>query len=761
MTLNWAVAAGASEEGGYRWHLDQARQLTRATDFDQAWQHLQQARELLDSDPASEAAQRIEWLIISADYYANSGGGEQIFQALDQARELAREHGLHDSEAHVLKQSSQYLAGRGDFSAAWVALENARSLYQQIGDERRVLELQAFASLLASRQGDHQRAGELATRAVAELSAAGQRRMAMNALSIKAYSEHQLGRHQQALESYQRLIPEAWAMNDQLQLNSAYCNIAQVKRDLGVETAVETDLRQTVAALDRARQRLPRTPQERSAFVDQQVAAYSRLAEWLVDRYRDDEALAVLARFRAQAYYDNLSLVEVGQQQELPAAIREREQALLDALAAARLASAADAGAQTEAETELLALRADYWQRQTPFLVDAPALTAAELQAGLNADEAVINYWQLADRVLVWVLTSEQVAFTNIPLGAAEMEQAIKAYTAPFKWPWLARDQALSGEEASHIALGQKLYRWLVDSLPPNAAAKSRWIIIPHGPLYELPWPALIKQCDAAPADNTVVHAAYAHCTYLGQQYSVRYASSLSAAQHLRQRAEQRQEAMASSATARFLGVSPGDAPLQAAGLSELPAAAAEVQRLQQDYPQPTVLSGDEANESQFKSAAPAHQIIHLATHGLISEQQPLSSGVLLAADDHNDGLLQAYEVLSLKLDARLVTLAACSSATGRISSAEGLIGLGQSFLYAGADAVLAYQWDLPDRQVAAMLQPFYQARRQGNSDDQALQVALNHLLQQKGEIPWVTSTRPTALAHPRFWAGYRLMGAL
>ena len=59
------------------------------------------------------------------------------------------------------------------------------------------------------------------------------------------------------------------------------------------------------------------------------------------------------------------------------------------------------------------------------------------------------------------------------------------------------------------------------------------------------------------------------------------------------------------------------------------------------------------------------------------------------------------------------------------------------------------------------MLQPFYQARRQGYSDDQALQVALNQLLQQKGEIPWVTSTRPTALAHPRFWAGYRLMGAL
>ena len=132
----------------------------------------------------------------------------------------------------------------------------------------------------------------------------------------------------------------------------------------------------------------------------------------------------------------------------------------------------------------------------------------------------------------------------------------------------------------------------------------------------------------------------------------------------------------------------------------------------------------------------------------------------MLAADEADDGLLQAHEVLSLKLDARLVTLASCRSAGGRISPAEGLIGLSQAFLYAGADAVLASLWDVQDERSAELIWPFYERRQAELSDDLALQAAIKQVLKQQGDMLWVTTNRPTALAHPRFWAGYRLMGA-
>ena len=762
------VGYGESADEGPKWHLDQARRLIRATDFDQAWQHLVQARQQLERDAEGQIEQRVRQWIITADYYASSGGGEQIFQSLDKARELARQFQYPQGEAAALKQSAQYLAGRQKFSAAWVALESAREIYRKHDNQERLLELEAFASLLASRQGDHQKAADLAAAAITGLTTAGDDRMAMNALSVLAYSQHQLGRNEQALHSYQSLIPKAWALNDQLQLNGAYCNLAQVKRDLGIATEVESDLRQTVNALAKARHELPRTPQQRSAFVEQQMLAYSRLASLLVDNYRDEEALDVLAQFRGQAYLDNLSMVEVSQQDDLPPAIRRQEQQLLDALAAARLA--ADGQAQAEVtsgggtraadlEARLQNLRADYWQQHGHNLQQLPAVDRDIIQTLLTVDEAVLNYWQLPDRLLVWVITAEGTDFTNIPLDAPSLDRVVADYIAPFKWPWLARDQALSGLEQGHQKLGQKLYRWLVKSLPASAASKARWIIIPHGVLNELPWSALIEQCQSNTPDPEVVHSAYAQCRYLIEQHSLRYSSSLNAFQHLRVRARDK-TVNNRGRPPTLLGMSPGADQFAAAGLTALPAAAEEVGRLGKWFDQQTVLAGSAANESRFKAEAAEHDVIHLATHGLMTEAHPLSSAVMLAADEADDGLLQAHEVLSLKLDARLVTLASCRSAGGRISPAEGLIGLSQAFLYAGADAVLASLWDVQDERSAELIWPFYERRQAELSDDLALQAAIKQVLKQQGDMLWVTTNRPTALAHPRFWAGYRLMGA-
>ena len=54
---------------------------------------------------------------------------------------------------------------------------------------------------------------------------------------------------------------------------------------------------------------------------------------------------------------------------------------------------------------------------------------------------------------------------------------------------------------------------------------------------------------------------------------------------------------------------------------------------------------------------------------------------------------------MALPLDgASLVTLAACRSAGGVLAHGEGITGLTQAFLHAGATSVLAAQADVPDR---------------------------------------------------------------
>src|SRR5205807_1077436 len=90
------------------------------------------------------------------------------------------------------------------------------------------------------------------------------------------------------------------------------------------------------------------------------------------------------------------------------------------------------------------------------------------------------------------------------------------------------------------------------------------------------------------------------------------------------------------------------------------------------------VFIGREASEKTFKALAPNYSVIHLATHGVIDNRQPLYSHLVLTkteADPDNDGRLEARQIMDMKLNADLVVLSACETANGKISPGEGVMG--------------------------------------------------------------------------------------
>jgi CHAT domain-containing protein len=72
------------------------------------------------------------------------------------------------------------------------------------------------------------------------------------------------------------------------------------------------------------------------------------------------------------------------------------------------------------------------------------------------------------------------------------------------------------------------------------------------------------------------------------------------------------------------------------------------------------------------------------------------------------NGLLRLQDVYRLNLNADLVVLSGCETALGREIRGEGLIGLVDGFLYAGARNLVVSLWQVPDRATAELMTRFY-----------------------------------------------------
>jgi CHAT domain-containing protein len=164
---------------------------------------------------------------------------------------------------------------------------------------------------------------------------------------------------------------------------------------------------------------------------------------------------------------------------------------------------------------------------------------------------------------------------------------------------------------------------------------------------------------------------------------------------------------------------------------SPLPGTRREIEAIAQLFrsdDRPTrALLGSDASESELDRIAGSGELghygfIHLATHGVIDEDLPARSAVILTQTGLPDPLQQALSNkpvfdgrLSVReiqhdweLKAELVTLSACETALGRAAGGEGFVGCTQALLMSGARSICLSLWKVDDTATALLMQRFY-----------------------------------------------------
>jgi CHAT domain-containing protein len=365
----------------------------------------------------------------------------------------------------------------------------------------------------------------------------------------------------------------------------------------------------------------------------------------------------------------------------------------------------------------------------------SPAAVAELRRRLLDRDTVLLEYYLLRSRSYLWLVSADRFESFELPgnevLSYVRLSGGPEPAAGPDRIPELAR--LLLGPVAGELR-GKRLL------IAADGAAQ--WI-----PFAALPDPG----GGGAP---------------LAQGHEILSVPSLAVLAELRERGAGRQRADRTLALLGDAVFDPADKRLPDevarvggetadAFLPRLPRSREEVQGIAALLPageRLEALDFDASRELVMSGALSHYRNLHFATHGLLRTDQPELSALVLSRFDRRgeprEGYLRVPDVAGLDLPADLVVLSACSTALGRETAGEGLVGLPQAFFTAGAQRVLVSLWQVEDESTAALMRHFY--RRLLVDRVPPARALRDAQLAIRGQARWRS---------PRYWAGFVLQG--
>lgn len=745
-------------------------------------------RALLGWRELKDTTREADTLLNLGESYTWLGHLDEAMDMLNRALALKRQ--VNDRRGQAVSLSAlgwaQFLGTR--FQAALASYDEALRLRREVGDQRGEAATLDRRGTILSRLGRKDEALASYQAALRILQRVGDRLSDPQVQASIGWLDESCGRSELALSSFEQAIPLFRQVGDQNGEAYALLGSARASLRLGRLPFAQSQIEQALGIVETVRSEVE-SPALRASYLASRQEYYELFVRILMERNErepgrgwGERALEVSNRSRARSLLESLAEVQVNllaetepgllaEERSLEERIRARERQRFELLAEP---SAQQEIAALERELRSLLLEEDALQgriraaspRYAAFS-RSPSLRLRDIQDLLDPETLLLWYALGEDRSYLWVVGPDSI--TSYPLAPrAEIENAARQV-----YQLLSQSQKKGGREQAQLATaflsnmilapvagrlkGRRLLiasdgalQYIPFGVLPVPRAVPAWSerrpLLAEHEIVNIPSAAVLalvrrELAGRRPAPKTLAVVADPVFRRDDPRVTGRSAVPVSSGPAARVRRAPEVER-----AAREVGLDGFDrlayATTEARAILSLVPDRERLQALGFRASRATVLSGELGH----------YRIVHFATHGLLNEQHPELSGVVLSLVDEEgrlqDGFLRVQDLVHLSFPADLVVLSACRTALGTEIRGEGLVGLTHGFLVAGAGRVLVSLWNVNDLATAELMARFYRHLLQGGQRPAA---ALREAqLSMLGEERW---------AAPYYWAGFTLQG--
>ncbi|MEC4867887.1 MAG: tetratricopeptide repeat protein, partial [Jaaginema sp. PMC 1078.18] len=706
------------------------------------------------------------------------GEKQQALDYLNQALPILRTVGDKGGEASTLSNIGLVYSSLGEKQQALDYYNQALPLRRAVGDRRGEASTLSNIGLVYSSLGNQQQALDYYNQALPILRTVGDRRGEATTLNNIGLVYNSLGEKQQALNYYNQALPLRRDIGDRNgEANSLY-NLAASEYNRGkfatalphIEAAIEIieDLRSKIGSQELRTSYFATVQNYYQLYID----LLMRLHQQNPNQGYDAQALHISERARARSLLELLAEANADIRTGVDPELLEQEQNLLQQLNAVehrryQLATEGYSDSEiNEIKAQSQALLNQLDQLEAQIRINSPRyadlqypepLTLGEIQRQvLDEDTLLLQYSLGPYRSYLWAVTKDSITSYELP-----SEGEINALAQQFH-------EQLQSPSAPNQDLALQLSEMILSPVASQLGNK-RLLVVGDGALQYVPFAALPAP-NAPETDNPLGY------TPLLVQHEIVTSSSASTVAISRRTLANRSPGSKMLAVladpvfeendARFAGVTARDDeanPNLERSLLGIGEAGQSLNRLQYTRDEAEAILAlvpesqrlealdFEAERELITSADLAdYQIVHLATHGLLNEQNPELSGLVLSlfeeTGEPENGFLRLHDIFNLNLPAELVVLSACETGLGENVRGEGLVGLTRGFMYAGAKRVVVSLWKVNDVQTSVLMTQFYERMLQEEQNPVAALRVAQLEMWEAGKSPY-------------YWAAFTVQG--